>query len=67
MKNIENILKTYIEPFSVKDGKPKTEKELNTWAGTDAGAQAMGVENASAFKTANPTFFGADGKLTILV
>ena len=27
MKNIENILKTYIEPFSVKDGKPKTEKE----------------------------------------
>jgi adenylate kinase family enzyme len=27
MKNIEDILKTYIEPFSVKDGKPKTEKE----------------------------------------
>ena len=27
MKDIENILKTYIEPFSVKDGKPKTEKE----------------------------------------
>jgi len=27
MKDIENILKTYIEPFDVKDGKPKTEKE----------------------------------------
>jgi len=27
MKDIENILKTYIEPFNVKDGKPKTEKE----------------------------------------
>jgi len=28
MKNIENILQTYIEPFKVKDGKPKTDKEL---------------------------------------
>lgn len=27
MKDIENILKTYIDPFKVKDGKPKTEKE----------------------------------------
>ena len=27
MKDIRNILKTYIEPFNVKDGKPKTEKE----------------------------------------
>ena len=28
MKNIQDILKTYIYPFKVKDGKPKTEKEL---------------------------------------
>jgi len=28
MKNIENILKTYVDPFKVKDGKPKTDKEL---------------------------------------
>lgn len=28
MKDISNILKTYIDPFKVKDGKPKTEKEL---------------------------------------
>ena len=28
MKDISNILKTYVEPFNVKDGKPKTEKEL---------------------------------------
>tara|TARA_B100001564_G_scaffold284270_1_gene246979 strand:- start:668 stop:1465 length:798 start_codon:yes stop_codon:yes gene_type:complete len=28
MKDIENILKTYVEPFKVKDGKPKTDKEL---------------------------------------
>ena len=28
MKDIENILKTYIDPFKVKDGKPKTDKEL---------------------------------------
>jgi len=28
MKNIENILKTYIDPFKVKDGREKTEKEL---------------------------------------
>lgn len=28
MKDIENILKTYVDPFKVKDGKPKTEKEL---------------------------------------
>ena len=27
MKDIANILKTYIDPFKVKDGKPKTEKE----------------------------------------
>jgi len=27
MKDIENILQTYVEPFKVKDGKPKTEKE----------------------------------------
>jgi len=27
MKNIENILKTYVDPFKVKDAKPKTEKE----------------------------------------
>ena len=50
-----------MEPGSIS---VMNEKELNTWAGTDAGAQAMGFENASAFKTANPTFFGADGKLT---
>lgn len=28
MKDIEDILKTYIDPFKVKDGKEKTEKEL---------------------------------------
>ena len=28
MKDIENILKTYVDPFKVKDGKPKTDKEL---------------------------------------
>jgi len=28
MKDIQNILKTYITPFKVTDGKPKTEKEL---------------------------------------
>ena len=28
MKDIENILKTYVDPFKVKDGKEKTEKEL---------------------------------------
>ena len=27
MKDIENILQTYVEPFKVKDGKEKTEKE----------------------------------------
>jgi len=27
MKNIENILQTYVEPFNVKDGREKTEKE----------------------------------------
>ena len=27
MKDIENILQTYVEPFKVKDGKPKTDKE----------------------------------------
>ena len=27
MKNIKNILKTYVDPFKVKDAKPKTEKE----------------------------------------
>jgi hypothetical protein len=40
------------------------DKELNTWAGTDSGAQALGFENSSAFRTANPTFFGANGELT---
>lgn len=50
-----------MEPGSIS---VMNEKELNTWAGTDAGAQAMGFENASAFKTANPNFFDADGKLT---
>ena len=28
MKDIENILKTYVDPFKVKDGREKTEKEL---------------------------------------
>jgi adenylate kinase family enzyme len=28
MKDIENILKTYVNPFKVKDGRQKTEKEL---------------------------------------
>jgi len=28
MKDIEDILKTYIDPFKVKDGREKTEKEL---------------------------------------
>ena len=28
MKNIENILNTYVNPFKVKDGRQKTEKEL---------------------------------------
>ena len=28
MKDIENILKTYVDPFKVKDGRKKTEKEL---------------------------------------
>jgi adenylate kinase family enzyme len=28
MKDIANILKTYIDPFKVKDGRQKTEKEL---------------------------------------
>tara|TARA_R100001443_G_scaffold116181_1_gene135912 strand:- start:1333 stop:2130 length:798 start_codon:yes stop_codon:yes gene_type:complete len=28
MKDIENILQTYVDPFKVKDGKPKTDKEL---------------------------------------
>ena len=28
MKDIENILKTYVDPFKVKDGRPKTDKEL---------------------------------------
>ena len=28
MKDIENILQTYVAPFKVKDGKPKTDKEL---------------------------------------
>ena len=28
MKDIENILKTYVDPFKVKDGRQKTEKEL---------------------------------------
>jgi adenylate kinase family enzyme len=28
MKDISNILKTYVDPFKVKDGRPKTEKEL---------------------------------------
>ena len=28
MKDIENILQTYVEPFKVKDSKPKTDKEL---------------------------------------
>ena len=27
MKDIENILQTYVEPFNVKDGREKTEKE----------------------------------------
>ena len=29
MKDIENILQTYVEPFKVKDGKPKTDKEIS--------------------------------------
>ena len=28
MKDIENILQTYVDPFKVKDGRQKTEKEL---------------------------------------
>ncbi len=28
MKDVEKILQTYIEPFKVKDGKPKTDKEI---------------------------------------
>ena len=28
IKYIENILKTYVDPFKVKDGREKTEKEL---------------------------------------
>ena len=28
MKDIENILKTYVDPFKVKDGRQKTDKEL---------------------------------------
>lgn len=28
MKDVEKILQAYIEPFKVKDGKPKTDKEL---------------------------------------
>jgi len=28
MKDVEKILQTYMEPFKVKDGKPKTDKEL---------------------------------------
>ena len=28
MKDLEKILQAYIEPFKVKDGKPKTDKEL---------------------------------------
>jgi predicted ABC-type ATPase len=28
MKDIENILQTYVDPFKVKDGKPKTDKEI---------------------------------------
>ena len=28
MKDIENILQTYVAPFKVKDGKPKTDKEI---------------------------------------
>ena len=28
LKDVEKILQTYIEPFKVKDGKPKTDKEL---------------------------------------
>ncbi len=28
MKDIEDILKTYVDPFKVKDGREKTEKEL---------------------------------------
>jgi len=28
MKDVEKILQTYLEPFKVKDGKPKTDKEL---------------------------------------
>ena len=28
MKDISNILKTYVDPFKVKDGREKTEKEL---------------------------------------
>lgn len=40
------------------------DKELNSWVGTDAGAKAMGYENAAAFKTANPTYFTAEGTLS---
>jgi adenylate kinase family enzyme len=29
MKDISNILKTYVDPFKVKDGRQKTEKELS--------------------------------------
>ena len=50
-----------MEPGSIS---VMNDKELNTWAGTDAGAQAMGFENSSAFRTSNPTFFGANGELT---
>ena len=28
MKDVEKILQTYMEPFKVKDGKPKTDKEI---------------------------------------
>ena len=28
MKDIENILNTYVDPFKVKDDREKTEKEL---------------------------------------
>ena len=47
MKDIENILKTYIEPFNVKDGKPKTEK-LNVNIIKDKELQQKYVKSAVA-------------------
>ena len=40
------------------------DKELNSWVNTESGATALGFDNPTAFREANPSLFNADKTLT---